>query len=244
MVTGATRGIGLAIAETLALEGAVVSAIARTRADVEALGTRLHGIGIAADLMTPEGRHNAYDTTRDRLGPVEILVNNFGGRAGTSWTDTGAPEFELAMEGNVKVAAHLTSLVLPDMVDRGWGRVVVIASLYGLEAGGAPAYNAAKAAEIGFVASLGKSLLETGVTANAIAPGPILYDGGSWERRLRQNPEAIADFIQHELPAGRFGTPLEVANVVCFICSNEARGINGACVPVDGAQSRSQAVVS
>jgi 3-oxoacyl-[acyl-carrier protein] reductase len=97
----------------------------------------------------------------------------------------------------------------------------------------------AKAAEIGYVGSLGPSLAGTGVTANAVAPGPILYEGGSWGRRLQKDPEVIADFIKRELPAGRLGTPEEVAAVVCFLCSDQASGLNGTCVPVDGAQSRS-----
>jgi len=135
------------------------------------------------------------------------VVNNFGVRAGTNWKDTGIDEFRRAIDGNVVAAAHLTSMALPKMLSRGWGRIVVIASVYGLEAGGAPAYNAAKAAEIAYVASLGPSLRGTGVTANAVAPGPILYEGGSWSRRLEADPELITDFVARELPAGRFGTP-------------------------------------
>jgi 3-oxoacyl-[acyl-carrier protein] reductase len=244
LVTGGSRGIGLAIAERLSMEGARVSVVARNPADVEAVATRLNGYGVSADLLTPEGRHLAFETTLERAGRIDILVNNFGARAGTTWQDTGVNEVKQAMNGNLGVAEELTSMVLPHMVSRGWGRVVIVASVYGLEAGGAPAYNMAKAAEIGYVGALGSSLAGTGVTANAVAPGPILYEGGSWDRRLRTDPQAIGEFIKRELPAGRLGTPEEVAAVVCFVCSNQASGLNGICLPVDGAQSRSHFTTS
>jgi 3-oxoacyl-[acyl-carrier protein] reductase len=244
LVTGASRGIGLAIAERLAMEGARVSVVARSHADVEAIAIRLHGYGVSADLLTREGRLLAFEATLERAGRIDILVNSFGARAGTTWQDTGVNEVEAAMNGNLGVAEELTSMALPHMVSRGWGRVVIVASVYGLEAGGAPAYNMAKAAEIGYIGALGSSLAGTGVTANAVAPGPILYKGGSWDRRLQRDPEAIADFIKRELPAGRLGTPEEVAAVVCFVCSDQASGLNGVCVPADGAQSRSHFTTS
>jgi 3-oxoacyl-[acyl-carrier protein] reductase len=239
LVTGGSRGIGLAIAERLAMEGARVSVVARNPADVEAVATRLHGYGVSADLLTHEGRVLAFETTLERAGHIDILVNNFGARAGTSWQDTRMAEVHQAMHGNLGVAEELTSMVLPHMLARDWGRIVIVASVYGLEAGGAPAYNMAKAAEIGYISSLGPSLAGTGVTANAVAPGPTLYEGGSWDRRLQKDPGAMADFIKRELPAGRLGTPDEVAAVVCFLCSDQASGLNGVCVPVDGAQARS-----
>jgi 3-oxoacyl-[acyl-carrier protein] reductase len=125
------------------------------------------------------------------------------------------------------------------MLHSGWGRVVVISSIYGRESGGAPAYNAAKAAEISFVTSLAREVAGKGVTVNAIAPGTILWEGGGWHRRQQADPAAIADFIQREMPLGRFGSVEEVAGVVAFVCSNQASLLNGAAIAVDGGQSRS-----
>ena len=133
----------------------------------------------------------------------------------------------------------MTQLVLPGMVERGWGRVVVITSVYGREAGGAPAYNAAKAAEISLVKSLAREVAAKGVTVNGVAPGSILWEGGGWHRRQQADPDGIADFVRREMPLGRFGTVEEVANVVAFICSRQASLVTGASIAVDGGQGRS-----
>jgi 3-oxoacyl-[acyl-carrier protein] reductase len=235
LVTGATRGIGLAIARTLAAEGARVVVAARTSTDVDRVAAELGGLGVAADLSTEEGCRRAMDAA----GEVQILVNNLGARAGRSWADTGVAEFDQAMAVNLYPAVRLSLMALPAMRRARWGRIVVVSSIYGREAGGAPAYNAAKAAEISFVTSLAREVGRDGVTVNSVAPGSILFEGGSWHRRLLQEPEWIRDFVERELPLGRFGQPEEVASVVAFLCSVPASLVNGACWPVDGAQSRS-----
>jgi 3-oxoacyl-[acyl-carrier protein] reductase len=133
----------------------------------------------------------------------------------------------------------MTQLVLPGMIERGWGRVVVITSVWGREAGGAPAYNAAKAAETSMVKSLAREVASSGVTVNGVAPGSVLWEGGGWHRRQQADPDGIADFVRREMPLGRFGTVDEVANVVAFVCSRQAGLVNGASIAVDGAQGRS-----
>lgn len=239
LVTGGTRGIGLGIARALSAEGCRVSVVARGEADVERTATSLKGVGVAADLLTEQGCRRAVEATEKALGPVEILINNLGARAGSSWADTGPREFEAAFEGNVGVSVRMTQLVLKGMLERGWGRVVVISSVWGRESGGAPAYNAAKAAEISMVTSLAREVAARGVTVNAVAPGSILWEGGGWDRRQKSDPEGIADFVRRDMPLGRFGSVDEVASVVAFVCSAQASLVNGACISVDGGQSRS-----
>lgn len=239
LVTAATRGIGLAIAQALSAEGARVSVVARTHDDVRRVAGSMGGFGVAADVLTVEGCRKAVDETHDALGQIEILVNNFGARAGTSWKDTTTTEFETAFQGNLVVSARMTELVLPRMLEKGWGRVVVISSVFGREAGGAPAYNAAKAAENSYVKALAREVASKGVTVNAVAPGSILWEGGGWYRRKQADPDGIAEFVHHEMPMGRFGTVEEVAGVVAFVCSSQASLLNGACIAVDGAQGRS-----
>jgi 3-oxoacyl-[acyl-carrier protein] reductase len=239
LVTAATRGIGLGIAEALANEGARVAVVARTEADVARVAKSIGGLGVAADVLNEADCARALRETETRLGPIDILVNNFGARAGSSWDDTGPAEFEAAFRGNVVVSARMTKHVLPGMIERGWGRIVVITSVYGREAGGAPAYNAAKAGEISFVKSLAREVASKGVTVNGIAPGSVLWEGGGWHRRQLADSQGIADFVRHEMPMGRFGTVEEVASVVAFVCSRQASLLNGANISVDGAQGRS-----
>jgi 3-oxoacyl-[acyl-carrier protein] reductase len=239
LVTAGTRGIGLAIANALAAEGVRVAVAARTEVEVKRTAAALGGLGIVADLLTEAGCRLAASETEQSLGPVDILVNNLGVRAGSSWSDTGPSEFESAFSGNVGVSVRMTQLVLPGMLGRGWGRVVVISSVWGREAGGAPAYNAAKAAEISFVTSLAREVAAKGVTVNCIAPGSILWEGGGWQRRQQADPVATADLIKREMPLARFGTVEEVSSLVAFVCSRQASLVNGACISVDGGQSRS-----
>jgi 3-oxoacyl-[acyl-carrier protein] reductase len=239
LVTGASRGIGLAIAGALVREGARVAISARSEPELERAARGSGSIAIPADLGTEEGSRRAVEGTLAELGTIDILVNNLGTRAGTSWEDTGLTEFESAMRGNLYPAVRLSQLVLPEMSRRGWGRILVVASIYGREAGGPPAYNAAKAAEISFVTALARAVARSGVTVNCVAPGSIMFEGGSWHRRQQGDPEGIADFVERELPLGRFGRPEEVASAVAFLCSEAASLISGACLAVDGAQSRS-----
>ena len=239
LVTAATRGIGLGIAQALAAEGVRVAIAARTESDVRRTAESLGGLGIAVDLMAEDGPRRAVEQTAEGLGPIDILVNNLGLRAGSSWSDTGAEEFETAFAGNVTVSVRLSQIVLPGMVERGWGRIVTITSVWGRETGGAPAYNAAKAAEVSFTKSLAHEVAAKGVTVNSVAPGSILWTGGGWDRRQKADPEGIAEFVRQDMPLGRFGTVEEVASAVTFVCSMQASLVNGAVIAVDGGQSRS-----
>jgi 3-oxoacyl-[acyl-carrier protein] reductase len=239
LVTAGTRGIGLGIAQALCDEGVRVAVAARTEGDVHRAANAIGGLGVVADLMTEEGCQRAVKETEVALGPIDILVNNLGLRAGTSWSDTSLPEFEAAFNGNVAVSVRMTQLVLPGMLLRGWGRIVAVTSVWGRETGGAPAYNAAKAAENSFVKSMAREVAAKGVTVNAVAPGSILWKGGGWDRRQQADPEGIADFVHDDMPLGRFGTVDEVASVVTFVCSKQASLVNGAIISVDGGQSRS-----
>src|SRR5438128_11632285 len=228
LVTGATKGIGLGIAQALAREGARVSVVARTESDVQRVAAEIKGFGVAADVTTEAGCNRSVEQTQENLGPLDILVNNFGARAGSSWSDTGPKEFEAAFAGNVVVSTRMSKLVLDGMIQRGWGRIVVITSVWGREAGGAPAYNAAKAAEISMVKSLAGEVASKGVTVNAVAPGSILWEGGGWHRRQQADPQGIADFMRQEMPMGRSGTVAEVASAVAYVCSRQSTLPTGA----------------
>jgi 3-oxoacyl-[acyl-carrier protein] reductase len=125
------------------------------------------------------------------------------------------------------------------MKRRGGGVILMIVSIFGRETGGRMTYNAVKAAEISLAKSLAQQLARDNIRVNSVAPGSILFPGGSWWKRQQADPEGIAEFVRRELPFGRFGTPEEVANVVAFLASPKASWISGASIVVDGCQSRS-----
>jgi 3-oxoacyl-[acyl-carrier protein] reductase len=125
------------------------------------------------------------------------------------------------------------------MRQRGGGRIINISSIYGRESGGAMTYNAAKASMISWSKALARQLAQDDILVNVVAPGSILFPGGSWERRQKENPDMIENFVKTDMPLGRFGRPEEVAAMVVFLASERASLMTGACVNVDGCQSRS-----
>jgi 3-oxoacyl-[acyl-carrier protein] reductase len=179
------------------------------------------------------------DETRSRFGRVDILVNNVGGSRPGGNLSASREDWHGGFALNFFSALDVCRLVVPLMSQQKSGCVINIASIYGREWGGPMTYNAAKAAMISLSKEMARELAPQGIRVNSVAPGSILFPGGSWEKRQKDNPEMIAGFIKAELPFGRFGAPAEVADVVVFLASDRARWISGACINVDGCQSRS-----
>ena len=177
--------------------------------------------------------------TVEAFGGLDILVNNVGLARGASITDTSDAEWHEALDQTLFPAVRASRLAVPHMRRRGGGAIVMIASIWGRESGGRMTYNAVKAAEISLAKSMAQQLASDNIRVNSVAPGSILFPGGSWHLRQQEDPAGIAAFVRRELPFGRFGRPEEVGAVVAFLVSPRASWISGASVPVDGCQSRS-----
>ncbi len=248
IVTGGSRGLGFATALALAAEGCRVAVCARGEAKLtEAAGLLREAAGgfadrvlaVVADVSTPAGAEDVARRTIDTFGRLDILVNNVGLARGATITDTADAEWQEAFDHTLFPAIRLSRLAVPHMRRQGGGSIVMIASIWGRESGGRMTYNAVKAAEISLAKAMAQQLARDNIRVNSVAPGSILFPGGSWHRRQQEDPAGIAEFVMRELPFGRFGRPEEVGAVVAFLVSPRASWISGASLPVDGCQSRS-----
>jgi 3-oxoacyl-[acyl-carrier protein] reductase len=247
IVTGSSRGLGLASARALVADGCRVCICARggeqlaeAALEVEAAAKRPNMIlTVQADVSTSAGIEMVIARTVETFGGLDILVNNVGRAAGSDLLGTTDAEWQAAFDETLFPAIRASRLAVPHMKARGGGAIVMIASIYGRESGGRMTYNAVKAAEISLAKSLAQQLAAVNIRVNSVAPGSIMFAGGSWHRRQQADPAAIADMISRELPFGRFGRPDEVGSVVAFLASNKASWISGASVVVDGCQGRS-----
>lgn len=248
VVTGASRGIGRAIALALAGEGARVVLCARGSVELEAtvrqaresggVGRTMSALGVAADVTTVEGVAAVTEAAVSAHGGIDIVVNNVGGSGARDFAATDDVDLQMVLDRNLFPALRVSRAALPHLRARGGGVIVMIASIYGREAGGGPSYNAAKAAEISLAKAMARDLAREGIRVLSVAPGSVLFPGGGWERRRQADPAGISAFVEREIPSGRFGRPEEIADVVAFLCSARAGWITGACIPVDGGQSR------
>ena len=244
MISGASRGIGKAVASGLVAEGCRLSLCARGRLDLDETARELLAqdadvLASTLDVTDENAARRWFDETRERFGAVDVLVNNVGGSRPGGNLSASADDWRRGFSLNFFSALDLCRLVVPSMQERGRGCVINIASIYGREWGGPMTYNAAKAAMISLSKEMARELAPHGIRVNSVAPGSILFPGGSWDRRQKEDPDGIAAFVQREIPAGRFGTLQEVADVVVFLASDRANWISGACINVDGCQSRS-----
>ena len=244
-VAGSSRGIGFAVAEAFLDEGARVIISGRDRESLErAAGVLGKGradrlFAVDSDLSDERGIDRALDAARAAFGKLDVVVANVGdGRATSGW-EVERGEWQAVLERNLLGGMDLARLAMPDLIERR-GSLVMISSIAGTEAIGAPiAYGAAKAALNSAVASLARSVGPLGVRVNAVVPGNVLFPGGSWQSKIEQRPDFWRDYIQREVPLGRFGRPREIAQAVLFLASEKASFITGAALVVDGGQTRS-----
>jgi len=247
IVTGGSRGLGFASAAALAAEGCRVAICARGEATLLESASALRTIAgadgrilpLVADVSTPADVDEVVARTVQTFGRLDILVNNVGLARGATIVDTADAEWQEAFDQTLFPAIRMSRQAVPHMRRRGGGSIVMIASIWGRESGGRMTYNAVKAAEISLAKSMAQQLARDNIRVNSVAPGSILFPGGSWHRRQQEDPSGIADFVMRELPFGRFGRADEVGSVVAFLCSARASWISGASLPVDGCQSRS-----
>jgi 3-oxoacyl-[acyl-carrier protein] reductase len=229
LVTGASAGIGRAIARSLAAEGVRLAVVARRRALLETLeqeiGAKL--VIIECDFMKEDAPKTIAEAALAGLGSLDILVNNAGGSRKFK-LDTDEAQWNEAMTLNFTRQRQLTHQLLAQMMAKNWGRIVNLTGKS--EPEGINGAFCAKAAMHSWAKGLSREVGKHGITVNCIPPGRIIS-----EQILRNyTPEYRQWQSEHEIPVGEYGQPEDIANLVCFLASPRARYITGAVIPVDG----------
>ncbi len=243
LVTGATRGLGLAIARRLGEEGCSLALCARDGEEARRTAAKLVGpgavsFGAGVDVTDGPALERFVGAAASALGGLDLLVVNAGGAAGGSdLAGTTTEDWDLTFGLNAVHAATAIRAATPHLAASGAGSVVVIASVSGSRPQPKSQYAAAKAAQIALAASLGRELGPRGIRVNSLSPGSILFPGGGWAMRQAADPEDFAAFEAREFPFGRLGTPDEIADVAAFLLSPRASWVNGTDVVVDGGQN-------
>ena len=248
LITGSSQGIGLAIAETLLTEGANVAITARTAKRLEASRDRLEQrfgsdrvMAVQGDLTGAETEMQAcVSAVADRFAGLDILVANLGSGSGQLGLAADLGEWDRLVNFNLLAAVSAVRSSVPLMREKEGGSIVFVSSIVAVDALPAPLpYSAAKAALNALAKNLSRQLAGDGIRVNVVTPGNVLHEGGTWERKLKENESAVTLHIESEVPMRRFGTPEEVARAVAFLASDTASGFTtGANLVVDGGQTR------
>jgi 3-oxoacyl-[acyl-carrier protein] reductase len=238
LVTGASQGLGRAIAMGLAREGAHVALAARRKPLLDQLAKEIEGAGgrapaiIEADLYDPATPARLAATAQQQLGRIDILINAAGGSRPMPF-EAGVDRWEEGMMVNFFRLRELSHEVIPGMVENRWGRIINLTGTS--EPRGINVANSAKAAVHAWAKGVSREMAKHGITINSLQPGRIIT-----EQILRMHPseESRRRFAEDNIPIGRFGEPEELANLAIFLCSPRASYITGTVIPVDGGMSR------
>tara|TARA_B100000795_G_scaffold81400_1_gene58693 strand:+ start:138 stop:911 length:774 start_codon:yes stop_codon:yes gene_type:complete len=243
LITGASKGIGLAVVESFLQEGAKTCSVSRGSPALFENEKKLQDIygsentyTFKCDCTNVESLNTLKNEIQNKWNNLDILIVNVGnGRSvadalpsDEQWHDTWNSNFESALQ---------TARTFLPMLKKSQGVLVFVSSIAGIEAFGAPTdYSTAKAAIIALAKNMARKLAPT-VRVNVVAPGNVYFEGGSWAEKMQKDKKRVDEIIKSTVPMNRFSTPQEIANSVVFLCSDRASFITGATLVIDGGQT-------
>lgn len=244
LITGASRGIGLAISEVFLQEGAKTCLVSRGSADLYENEKRLqdiygleHVFSSKCDCTNIESLNNLKFQVEDTWKELDIVIVNVGDGRSALDALPDDEQWQKTWNNNFESSLQTARTFLP-MLKKSNGTLLFISSIAGIEAFGAPtAYSTAKSAIIALAKNMARKLASENVRVNVIAPGNVYFEGGTWDEKMKQNKKKVVQLIESTVPMNRFAQPKEIADAAVFLCSERASFITGITLVVDGGQT-------
>ena len=244
LITGASRGIGLAIAESFLKEGAKTCLISRGSNNLFENEKKLQDcygfdnvFACKCDCTEVESLKNLKEEVKDRWGDLDIVIVNVGDGGSVPAALPDDKQWQKTWINNFESALQTARTFLP-MLEKSKGCLLFISSIAGVEAFGAPTdYSTAKSAIIALAKNMARKLASVNVRVNVIAPGNVYFKGGSWDKKIQQDKQRVNQIIKSTVPMNRFATPQEIADSAVFLCSDRASFITGTTLVIDGGQT-------
>lgn len=242
LVSGSTSGVGKATAEVLLKEGCIVFINGRKEQALKESSRELGGkvYEICSDLTVTSNINNAFSIIYEKTGKhPDIVIANIGsGRSVMGW-DVDDEEWLRVFNINFFGTVRLCREAIRNMEKNKYGNIVCISSITGCEAISAPVpYSTAKAAVLSFVKNTSDVVAKHGIRINAISPGNVLFEGGIWDKKIKENKNEVLNYINNEVPLQGFATPYDIANMAAYLVSDLAKFITGSNFIIDGGQVR------
>jgi 3-oxoacyl-[acyl-carrier protein] reductase len=240
LVTGASQGLGRAVALSFAQEGCRVAVVSRNAEKLRALTDEMsrdyqnEHAWYASDLLVSGSPTLAVQALTAQGGTFDIVVHNVGGTLNQKNPLTPLDQWNKVWQYNAGIAIEINNLVIPPMLEKGWGRIIHISSISAESLRGSTPYAASKAFLNAYVKGVGRSFAPKGIILSAIMPGAFLSEGGHWDKIKKENPEMMHDFLRHHHAIGRLGTPEEIVPFVLFMASQYVTFAAASIIPVDG----------